>query len=190
SVVELSMLNEHPAKGKAILNKLIEVYNAESEIEKNITARNTIDFIDGQLVGLTSELDSVEKQAETYKLENSITDLSAEAELYLSSATVNRQQLSEFSIQIEVLESIEDYLMKQGDDYEMVPSGLSIQDPTLTALIAQFNQLQRERERMLRTTQPNNPIVLNINQQLTSLRASKIGRASCRDRVLITKFDR
>src|SRR5690606_38997356 len=131
-----------------------------------------IDFIDAQLVGLTSELDSIEKQAESYKLENSITDLSAEAELYLSSATVNRQQLSEFSIQIEVLESIEDYLMKQGDDYEMVPSGLSIQDPTLTALIAQFNQLQRERERMLRTTQPNNPIVLNINQQLTSLRAS------------------
>ena len=174
SVVELSMLDEHPIKGKAILNKLIEVYNAEAEIEKNITARNTIDFIEEQLVGLSSELDSIEKQAETYKLENSITDLSAESELYLSSATVNRQQLSEFSIQIEVLESIEEYLMKQGDDYEMVPSTLSIQDPTLTALIAQFNQLQRERERMLRTTQPNNPIVLNINQQLTSLRASII----------------
>jgi tyrosine-protein kinase Etk/Wzc len=174
SVVELSMLSDHPIKGKAILEKLIEVYNTEAEIEKNITARNTIDFIDAQLVGLTSELDSIEKQAESYKLKNSITDLSAESQLYLSSATVNRQQLSEFSIQIEVLESIEDYLLKQGNDYEMVPSTLSIQDPTLTQLIAQFNQLQRERERMLRTTQPNNPIVLNINQQLTSLRASII----------------
>src|SRR5690606_29608532 len=79
---------------------------------------------------------------------------------------------SEFSIQIDVLESIESYLKDQGTDYEMVPSTLSIQDPTLTALIANFNLLQRERERMLRTTQPNNPIVLNINQQLTSLRAS------------------
>jgi tyrosine-protein kinase Etk/Wzc len=174
SVVELSMLTEHPVKGKAILDKLIEVYNAEAEIEKNTTARNTIDFIDSQLIGLTSELDSIEKQAESYKLKNSITDVSAEAELYLNSATVNRKQLSEFSIQIEVLESIEDYLMKQGNDYEMVPSTLGVQDPTLTQLIAHFNQLQRERERMLRTTQPNNPIVLNLNQQLTSLRASII----------------
>ncbi|WP_241265276.1 GumC family protein [Algoriphagus aestuariicola] len=172
SVVELSMLDEHPIKGKEILSKLIEVYNKEAEVEKNVAARNTIKFIDAQLVGLSSELDSIEKQAESYKLRNSITDVSAEAELYLSSTTINREKLSEFSIQIEVLESIEEYLTKQGNDYEMVPSTLSIQDPTLSALIAQFNQLQRERERMLRTTQPNNPIVLNINQQLTSLRGS------------------
>ena len=54
----------------------------------------------------------------------------------------------------------------------MVPSTLSIDDPTLTNLIADFNILQRERERMLRTTQPNNPIVTNLNQQLISLRSS------------------
>ncbi len=174
SVVELSILDEHPIKGKNILNKLIDVYNKDAETEKNVTARNTIKFIDDQLLGLSSELDSIEKQAESYKLKNSITDVSAEAQLYLSSTTINRQQLSEFSIQIDVLESIEEYLTKQGNDYEMVPSTLSIQDPTLTGLIAQFNQLQRERERMLRTTQPNNPIVQNINQQLTSLRASII----------------
>lgn len=172
SVVEVSMLDEHPVKGKQIMNKLIEVYNQEAEIEKNTTALNTIKFIESQLTGLSTELDSIEKQAESYKLQNSITDMTAEAELYLNSATLNRQQLSEFSIQIDVLESIEEYLTRQGDDYEMVPSTLSIQDPTLSGLITQFNQLQRERERMLRTTQPNNPIVLNINQQLTSIRTS------------------
>jgi tyrosine-protein kinase Etk/Wzc len=172
SVVTLFIVDTHPQKGKEVMRKLIEVYNREAENEKNIIATNTIAFIDEQLIGLTKELETIEQQAEQYKLKNSITDVGAESQLYLSSTTVNRQQLSAFSIQIEVLESIENYLKNQGTDYEMVPSTLSIEDPTLTGLIANFNQLQRERERMLRTTQPNNPIVQNINQQLTSLRSS------------------
>ncbi len=174
SVVDLSITDPHPQKGKDIMNKLIEVYNEEAQNEKNTIARNTITFIDEQLIGLTEELKNIEQQGEQYKLKNSITDFSSEAQLYLSSATANRQQLSEFSIQIDVLESIESYLKNQGSEYEMVPSTLSIQDPTLTGLIANFNLLQRERERMLRTTQPNNPIVQNINQQLSSLRSSII----------------
>ncbi len=172
SVVTLYIVDTHPKKGEDILNKLIEVYNREAENEKNQIATNTIEFIDEQLVSLTKELEAIEQEGEQYKVQNSITDVGAESQLYLSSTTVNRQQLSQYSIQIEVLESIESYLQDQGTDYEMVPSTLSIDDPTLTGLIAQFNQLQRERERMLRTTQPNNPIVQNYNQQLTSLRAS------------------
>jgi tyrosine-protein kinase Etk/Wzc len=174
SVVTLSIVDTHPQKGKEVMQKLIELYNQEAENEKNTLARNTIAFIDEQLVGLTEELKNIEQEGEKYKLNNSITDVNAEAQLYLNDATVNRQQLSEYSIQIEVLESIESYLSKQSADYEMVPSTLSIQDPTLTGLIADFNQLQRDRERMLRTTQPNNPIVLNINEQMTSLRLSII----------------
>ncbi|WP_194774712.1 GumC family protein [Pararhodonellum marinum] len=172
SVIEISLLDEHPEKGKVILKKLIEVYEKEAEDDKNTIARNTIAFIDEQLVGLTQDLSKVEQEAERYKLDNQITDVGAEAQLFLSSTTSSRQQLSEFSIQIEVLESIEKYMTQMGSDYEMVPSTLSIQDPTLTGLIENFNQLQRERERMLRTTNPNNPIVINLNQQLTSLRAS------------------
>lgn len=174
SVVALNMYDAHPQKGKVIMQKLIEVYNQEAENEKNTIARNTITFIDDQLIGLTEELKNIEQEGEQYKVRNSITDVTSEAQLNLNSATVNRQQFSEFSMQIEVLESIEDYLQNQGTEYEMVPSTLSIEDPTLTGLIADFNLLQRERESMLRTTQPNNPIVLNINQQLTSLRSSII----------------
>jgi tyrosine-protein kinase Etk/Wzc len=39
-------------------------------------------------------------------------------------------------------------------------------------LITSFNELQRRREGMLRTTQPNNPIVVDLTQQLTELRGN------------------
>jgi tyrosine-protein kinase Etk/Wzc len=172
SVIELTMLDGHPVKGKQVLEKLIEVYNQDTEDDKNTTALNTIKFIDDQLVGISQELEDIEKQAEGYKLKNQITDFDAEGQLYLNSTTVNRQQLSELSIQIAVLESIEEYLINQSSNFETVPSSLTIEDPTLSNLIADFNSLQRERERMLRTTTANNPIVLNLNQQLSSLRTS------------------
>src|SRR5690606_895323 len=44
------------------------------------------------------------------------------------------------------------------------------QDPTLSDLINQFNTLHMDRERMLRTTEPNNPLVLNLDEQLLSVK--------------------
>jgi capsular exopolysaccharide synthesis family protein len=175
SVIELSILSEHPVKGKELLGKLIEVYNNEADNEKNITAKNTIAFIDEQLIGLEKNLGIIENEAEQYKLSNSITDVGAEAQLYLNSTTTNRQQLAELSIQIDVLESIETYMSRNGNEYETVPGTLTVSDPTLDQLISDFNKLQQDRERMLRTTQPNNPIVINISQQLSSLRNSIVG---------------
>lgn len=170
SVIEISLLSEHPVRGEDILDKLIYHYNQEAELEKNSVARNTIAFIDEQLVDLSSELETIEKEAEQYKLNYSITDVSAESQLYLQSTTANRQQISELSVQIDVLESIERYIRKDENKSQLVPSTLSIEDETLKGLIQDFNSLQRERERMLRTTQPNNPIVQNLDQQLESLR--------------------
>lgn len=172
SVIELSILSEHPKKGRDLIEKLIEVYNSEADNEKNITAKNTIAFIDEQLIGLTEELGAIENKAEQYKLSNSITDVGAEAQLYLNSTTANRQQLADLSIQIDVLESIEAYMSRNGNEYETVPGTLTVTDPTLNELISDFNRLSQDRERMLRTTQPNNPIVVNISQQLASLRNS------------------
>lgn len=172
SVIEISINQQHPLKGKILLEKLIEVYNMETEDDKNRTALNTIAFIDEQLVDLTAELEDIEKKAEQFKLRNNITDVGSESQLFLSSTAANRQQISELSVQISVLESIERYITQDPANTAIVPSSLTINDQTLSELIASFNNLQRERERMLRTTQPNNPIVVSLNQQIASLRTN------------------
>jgi tyrosine-protein kinase Etk/Wzc len=172
SVLSVSMIDPTPEKGEDIINKLIDVYNKEAVEDKNQMAANTIDFIDERLRFLTIELTNVEKDVERFKQENKITDVSTDAEIYLQGASEYRKQLAEFEIQIEVLNSIENYLNKQGDQFELVPSTLNIQDPTLMGLIGNFNQLQLERQRMLRTTQENNPLVQNMNDQLFNLKVN------------------
>lgn len=172
TVVKVSMTDAIPERGRDIINKLVEVYNQEALEDKNQTATNTIHFLDERLKFLTSELTGVEKKVQKYKSENEVTDMTSQASSYLEQANDYNKKLSDWDTQISVLKSIESYLTKNGNQYRLVPSALGIQDPTLSALIGKFNELQFERERMLRTTELSNPLVVNIDQQLTNLQSN------------------
>jgi tyrosine-protein kinase Etk/Wzc len=172
SVLNISLIDPVPEKAKNVITKLIEVYNKEAVEDKNLMATNTLKFLDERLKYVTNDLLGVEKDVAKYKSQNGLTDIASQATEYTSQASNYGQQLSNWAVQIEILESIEAYLKKEGSQYSMVPSSLGIEDPTLLGLIGKFNELQMERERMLRTTQPNNPLVQNISEQLANLRVN------------------
>jgi tyrosine-protein kinase Etk/Wzc len=172
SVLRISMISPIQEKGKNVVNKLIEVYEKEAIEDKNLMASNTVKFIDERLSYLTLELSEVEKDVEEYKKQNELTGGSSETTLFLEQASENNKKLADFEIRIDVLRSIERYLKNQGNQFELVPNTLNIEEPTLIALVSKFNELQLERKRMMRTTQPNNPLVLNISEQLEHLRAN------------------
>lgn len=170
SALYLAITDPVREKGKDILDKLVEVYKKEAVEDKNLTAANTLDFIDERLKYLSTELSTVEKNVEQFKRQNEVTDVSAQVTIYLDEASGNNKQLADWDIQIEVLESIEKYVAKPSNEQKLVPSALSVQDATLSGLISRFNELQLERERMLRVTQTDNPLVKNLNEQLINLR--------------------
>ena len=172
NVISLSLTTPIKDKGVDILNKLVEVYNKEASEDRNTIASNTVEFIDERLKYLSTELSGVEKDVEEYKSLNEVTDVTTQASNYLEQASDYKKQLAEWATQIEVLESIQSYLNQNKSDYKMVPSALGIQDPTLLGLITKFNELQLERERMLLTIQPNNPLIKNINEQLENLKGN------------------
>src|SRR5690606_20747018 len=172
SVLKISLLDPVPQKGQDIINKLIEVYSKEAVFVKNQIAENTIKFIDEQLEVITADLNKIEAQAENYKQTNEITDVSAATHNYLSNTSSYQSQIAANAIKIDVLKNIEEYLVQQENNYQMVPSSLYIDDPTFLNLLNKFNELQRERERMLRTTQPSNPLILNMNEQMETLKRS------------------
>lgn len=174
NVISITLTDPVPEKGKDIINKLIEVYNKEAVEDKNLIATNTVKFIDARLKDLTSELSNVEKDVESYKRQQKVTDVESEAQLSIANASEYNRQLTDWGIQIDVLTSLENYLKNPRGRYELAPSNLNIKDPTLLDMISKFNALQLERQRMLRTTQPDNPLVQNINEQLSGLQTNML----------------
>jgi len=164
SVLSITLKDPIPEKAKDIINKLMDVYNIEAIEDKNIMATNTLKFLDDRLEKLTAGLSGVEKNVETFKSANGLTDITTQASNYTAQASSYNNQLSEWAIQIDVLESIENYLRKNAGNYSTVPSTLGIKDETLLGLIEKFNELQLERERLLRTAEPSNPLVQNVDE--------------------------
>ena len=171
-VLALFLTDPIPNKAKDILTKLVEVYNREAIEDKNQMTANTLKFLDERLLYLTTGLSGVEKEVEKYKVDNGLTDINTQASTYTEQASRYNSQLSEWATQIDILESLENYLKKPNDNGSTIPSTLGISDGTLAGLIARFNELQLERERMLRTTEPANILVQNINEQLANLRSN------------------
>ena len=172
SVLILSLVDPIPSKAKDVLTKLVDVYDKEAIEDKNLMGNNTLKFLDERLQYLTAGLSGVEKVVEKYKSVNALTDITTQASNYTSQASSYNAQLSEWAIQIDVLESLENYLKNAKGNNSTVPSTLGIKDETLMSLITKFNELQLERERMLRTTEPGSIFVQNLDEQLTNLRVN------------------
>jgi tyrosine-protein kinase Etk/Wzc len=170
SVLMLSLVDPIPAKAKDVLTKLIVVYNKEAIEDKSLMGTNTLKFLDERLRYLTTGLSGVEKVVEKYKSGNGLTDITTQATTYTAQASNYNTQISEWAIQIDVLESLENYLRNAKGNSSTVPSTLGIKDETLMTLITKFNELQLERERMLRTTEPKSIFVQNLDEQLANLR--------------------
>lgn len=171
TVLELTYEDSDVQRSKDVLNKLLDVYVQSSLADKNSEASNTLKFIENRLGLITGELGDVEKDVESYKTNQGITDISAESQLFLENIKENDAKLNEVNTKISILESVDNYIQNAGEG-AVAPATYMIDDPVLVSLLTKFNDLELQRERYARTTSPNNPLLQTINTQLAGTRQS------------------
>jgi capsular exopolysaccharide synthesis family protein len=170
STIGLQLTTAIPEKGEAILNELINAYLRASVEVKNRIADSTIAFVDNRLALVNRELTGVEKNIQQFKQANQLTDLTEQAKLLVSSTSDFSKQLTELEVKLSVINSLEQYIIDENNNKRIVPSSLVLQDPTFIALVQKYNSFQLERERLLISSTPSNPLVQNIDLQLKNLR--------------------
>ena len=171
TVLELSYEDVNVQRSKDILNTLLDVYVQSSLSDKNSEASNTLKFIENRLGLITGELGDVEKDVESYKTNQGITDISAESQLFLENIKENDSQLNEVNTKISILESVDNYIKNAGEG-AVAPATYMIDDPVLVSLLTKFNELELQREHYARTTTAKNPLLETINTQLEGTRQS------------------
>ncbi|MDQ0639470.1 tyrosine-protein kinase Etk/Wzc [Pedobacter sp. W3I1] len=172
NTITISLNDVVPQRGIDILNDLIETYNINNVNNKNTIARNTIKFIDNRLKYLVADLTGTEEDVESYKQQNRVTDVNMDAQMNAARSGEYNQLLETSSVQLRLLRSIENYFRGKQSQFNLAPSAMGLKDPILNSLISKFNDLQLERNRMLRTANAENPLVLNLNEQIASLKTN------------------
>jgi capsular exopolysaccharide synthesis family protein len=170
STIDLQLATAIPEKGEAILNELINAYLKTSVEVKNRIADSTIAFVDNRLALVSTELSGVEKNIQQFKQANQLADLTEQAKLLIAGTGDFSRLLTEQEVKLSVVSTLEQYMNDESNNKRMVPSTLVVQDPTFIALVQKYNNFQVERERLLISNTPSNPLVQNIDLQLRNLR--------------------
>ena len=168
SVVTVSLKNSSLQRGQDFINQLLEMYNRNTNNDKNTIAQKTAEFIDERIGIISKELGSTEADLETFKRDAGITDLSSDAQIALTGNAEYEKKQVENRTQISLVEDLKKYLGH--NEYEILPSNVGLKDITLAAQIDRYNEMLIERKRLLRTSTENNPAIINLD---TSIRATK-----------------
>ncbi len=170
TVLQLSMETPIPAKGKAVLRELLNQYTSSSASARNQEAATTLKFIDDRLKLITGELGNVEKNVESYKSDQGITDLSAEGNLFLGAVRDNDARLNDIGIQLRVLDGVESYLKSSSSG--VAPATSMVNDPVLSGLLGKLSELETQEEKYSQTTQPDNPYRKTVTAQIASTKSA------------------
>ncbi|KAA9041477.1 polysaccharide biosynthesis tyrosine autokinase [Ginsengibacter hankyongi] len=188
SVINLSIKGEDPKRGEDILNELLQVYNEAAILDKNMLAANTLKFVEDRLKFVSNDLDSVERQLQSFKARNKITDISAQGQIFLQTVATNDQKISDLNMQLAVLDQVENYVKSKEGMGGIVPATLGVADPSLTNLIQKLSDLELQYSQTKKIVPDNNPSIIalldainklkpgileNINSQRTNLLAAR-----------------
>jgi len=156
-VINLSITGSNPKKEVDFLRGLIRHYQLYDLNKKNEAATRTIDFITGQLSGISDSLHNVEQQLERFKDQNVLMDLSGEAKRLYEKLTPLEAQKVELNVKRNYYKYLTDYIQSAENlDQIILPSSVGISDGILNSLMSRMIDIQLQ---IKMNGKPNNPMV-------------------------------
>ncbi|MGY5351708.1 GumC family protein [Wenyingzhuangia sp. IMCC45533] len=170
SIIKITL--NHPVKEKAqlILNTLVNLYNQMSVEDKNLVGKKTSDFIDQRLEVIKTELDEVDKLEEIYKTDKQITDIGAQSSIFVNAKSQNELEIFKKETKLRLTEFMLEDIDSQKTDFNLLPTNIGSEEyPQLNLDVSRYNALLFERNRLLRASSMSNPVVRNLNIELSGL---------------------
>lgn len=174
NIVELVIASTLPARDKAFLYQLIEQYNLNSIVDKNMIASNTAAFINERMDKIESELVESEKTVAAYKKQNNISDIETQARLLLEANSAEQSAQMEIETQLSLVDYVEGFLRDESKQNSLIPANIGITDPSLETSLAEYNAILLQRMRIQRTATESNPVIEQMDSQLASMRQNII----------------
>ena len=172
TIAQISVKSTHTQRGMDFINKLVEIYNRDANDDKNEMATKTAEFIDERINIINGELGTTEQELETFKRDAGLTDLKSDAQLALSENSEYEKKRAENSTQLRLVQFLASYANNPDHAYEVLPVNVGLTDTGLTELINRYNEMLLERKRLLRSSQENNPVVVNLDASIRAMRSN------------------
>lgn len=186
NIINISMKSPMPERDRALLHQMIEQYNINAIVDKNMLASNTAAFIEERMNIITAELSEAEKTVSQYKEKNKIANIEVQAHLILEANSAEQKALAEIETQLNLVDYIDDFMHNESKQGSLIPANIGITDAALGSSLSQYNSIMLQRMRIQRTATANNPVLEQMDAQLASMRQNIIATiASVRESLRI-----
>jgi capsular exopolysaccharide synthesis family protein len=190
NVISISTVTDMPSRGRDVIQKLIELYNAESVMDKTLMAKNTETFLNERLSLMEKELAEAEQIEVQYQESHNIVDIEEEAGLFLKENAEYRKKMTEIETQLNLVQFVLDFVEDDKYSNQLIPANLGITDPALVMLITEYNELMLRKMRVERSASGDNPVLNQMHSQLSLMRENVIATMiSVRETLMIAKND-
>ena len=174
NAISISLDDNIPRRAEDVINTLIARYNDESINDKNRIADYTADFIDKRLRIIGSELDAVDRKISTYKKDNEMYDITAQATQSLTESSQFKTAGLSVENQISMAQYIRDYLLNDTKLRDLIPANVAITNVSISDQIKNYNELMLRRDKLAGNASSNSPVIQDFDSELAALRRAII----------------
>lgn len=169
TVANIGFVDTKTRRALDYLRELVTCYNEDANEDKNEVARKTEEFISERLQNIRAELDETEGGMESYKRENELINLSNDATTALSNYTAYQKEKVQIQTQMSLVKALINYMDDSNNYLQIIPANLGLNNAPLVSMISEYNELALKRNRYLKGSSEENPLVQQLTRQLSDL---------------------
>jgi len=171
NVMSLSLTDGNPVFAADMLNAIMKEYVRYDLIQRQRSAKQTVEFIDSQLGFINTEAGKSGSTLANYKTQNKIVDLGTATSMTVSKLADFEKQKTELNIKLLGIRQLEDQVNNNRTKIEI---GLDLEgelNAGLGALLLQLNTLLANREIKLSQFTSDSQPVKQIEQQISNIKS-------------------
>lgn len=170
AIINMSCRDFVPARAEDILNTIVTVYNESWVKDKNLLAISTSDFINDRIRVIEDELGMVDKGISSFKSENNMADVSVASTQNIAQTINSENAIRGYTNELYMARYIRNFMTQNSD--KLLPTGLGLSSAALNSQIDEYNALLLRRNNILRYSSDSNPLVEEINNELSAMHAA------------------
>src|SRR5690606_38076360 len=116
-----------------------------------------------QLIG--EDLADADKKVEDFKNSNRLMDVETEATMNIQNLTEIDKRVLDARTQLQLVDYMRESI-SGNDDLQLLPTNIGLEDRSIELSLAEYNKLVLERQDLLRTATPENPVVQRLTQNI------------------------
>lgn len=177
NVLQMTCRDYERRRAVDMFSTLITCYNRQAEDYKQQLGKRSLSFVSERLNNALVELGKIEASIESYKTKNKITMVEFDVQMYATAMQELQTKIIELEAQRHLIDLMDQFVRNPENKYKLVPSLYtpstdgSGEGPSGGAL-SSYNQTLVERERVIKNSSEQNPMVATLTAQADRMRES------------------